>query len=323
MKVENHTPFPMRASRDHPAHDLARFDSFTMVTWEFTLEGSLSRSIPQIEWPRISSPADLGYVQLFVSGAIRAQDGKTFTSCDASLSVGEARREIRAFGPRRWRRSGGKLAASLPAPVEQVPMVWANAYGGSFNRPPGIVRGTGVPGPSTVESCAFNPGGCGFYVTEAEAEGGLLPSLESPSTLVGSWDDRPEPHCWEALPPSSSLRLSHIVEREGLLSTRGQPGRSPLLDLEVDAPPWLRFPDLGVGSKIELEGFAARPLTFEIPPAPFAWRLSNGSRERWTLPRLWSVVLLPDELLVATFYRSSGLIPLVRREPRVAAQVTV
>lgn len=322
MRVENYTPFMTRTFRDHPSDEIGRVDALTMVVWSVADSvATPSSHTPAVSWPRLSAPADLGYVQVTVAGAIRTDDFTPFTSRDAVLSVESEERRVRAFGGRRWLRQNGVLTATEPTAVREVMMAWANAYGGAFTRPPGIVRGTGLPGPSTLESWAANPGGTGFYVTEDEAEGGPLPNLEDAGRLIKKWDDRLPPLCWAELPENSNLRLGHVVDRDGILGTRGAPGRSPLLDIEAHAPPWLRFHSVEDGSEIVIEGFSSVAFAFRVPQAPFRWRLSTGDRHGWVLPTLWSIVILPNERLFISFYRTAGLLPLIRHEPRVARQV--
>lgn len=322
MIVENATPFEMRFRRDSVTTELSRVEALTRVVWRSSAGTlALSDAQPAVEWPALSAPTDSGYVQITVSGKVVAKDGEAFVSQDVTLDVGDQRRALRIFGPRQWVRRGSSVVASAAEPTYAVHMDWRNAFGGSHRRPPGIVPGTSLPGPSTLDCWPQNPGGTGYYRTLDEAVGSPLPSIEDPERPIVNWDDRPRPCCWASLPRDSSLRLDHVVIREQVLSTRDHPGRSPLLDAWATAPPELRLSRASWALGMRVRGLGDEMEVAPPPPAPFSWQLSFGRGDAWSEPLLSDVAILPNEQLLVCFYRTVSFLPLVRRHKRVATQL--
>lgn len=326
MNLANETPFPFRTTRDYPSAELVRLTAVTTVVCQMGGEAELARAHDvEASWVEacvLSSRVSRGYVEVIVLGEIAAPNREPFRERQARLVVGAAHRRVLAFGPRRWLRSStGTLTPSAPLSTSAVELSWSYAFGGTVRYPAGFLPGTRLPGPSTVVAWPQNPGGSGFFPSEAEAEGQPLPQLEDPNHLMRRWDDRPTPACWSPLPADSSLRLDHFELQGGRLATKGRPGRSPLVDASAVAPPALRFDAIEPGARVELEGFGDESLSMTVPPPPFHWRLTVGDRRRYRSPTLAMVALLPKERRAIAFYRTEMSLPLVRHLQREACQV--
>ena len=90
---------------------------------------------------------------------------------------------------------------------------------------------------------------------------------------------------------------------------------------QLNAPPDLQFVDIGVGTRISVEGYdPVQVLRFELPQPAFFWRVHTGLREHRVAPKLAAVQLRPNEQRVTCLYRTRLFAPLIAREIREAFQ---
>ncbi len=115
-----------------------------------------------------------------------AHPRQTARRIDVGLQVGPVKKVVRVFGDRRWERRLGRWRISDPEPFDSMPLVYERAFGGrdethDNEKKHGFER--------------RNPVGTGFAVRRSSdrLEDLLLPNLENPSQLIGSWKDKPHP----------------------------------------------------------------------------------------------------------------------------------
>ncbi|MBZ5710476.1 DUF2169 family type VI secretion system accessory protein [Nannocystis pusilla] len=108
--------------------------------------------------------------EFLVIGKAYAPGGAARPRFSASAQVGASKKTVEVFGDRSWRGS----TMTSPAPITEMPLDWAHAFGGP--------------------EFPHNPLGKGH--AEVEVGGAKvrpLPNLESPLQRIGSPRDRPEP----------------------------------------------------------------------------------------------------------------------------------
>jgi hypothetical protein len=186
------------------------------------------------------------------------------------------------FGERRWeRRRGGDLEATPAAPFDRTPLSFAQAFGGGYDLPPGLLPGSDLPHPGVRVGYPLNEGGVGYYPDERAATGGMLPSIERPDQLVKRWNDAPEPAGFTPCPNLLAWRMKGA----GFTSTDDVAALiAQFLRMQHHAPPSLIFDDVPAGRAVELHGLGASTLRFTVPPAPTQVTTVRGRRVETAVP---------------------------------------
>lgn len=258
-----------------------------------------------------------------------------------SLCVGAEVRRVIVFGNRRWMQSvGGDLVISEPEPFESIPLVFARAFGGGYEIPPGLFPGTELPFPGLRVTYPLNPSGIGFYGTRESAVDGALPNVELPTELICSWDDRPEPAGFAPCPELVGLRVPtdtasqeaiHVAVQARDESERSGPWGmgSAESDLELvlrmthHAPGRLIFPSVPPATVVSLEGLGHRALRFEVPPSPVRVLLPGSALREEPSSSLRSLYIDSDRSVVEVVYghafhyppdRAPGWVRILERE---------
>lgn len=325
MEINNETPFPLFCHRDHLDDRFALVDATVKITYDsvdggwrvareqLPIESEPSLSLPMGDVPYLRPP---DVTEVTVTGTVRAPGARPFAEASVMLRVGEQLRALRVLGRRWWRKRGTELEASEPEPVDTVPMSWAHAYGGAWDRAPGLLPGTETPAPSTRMACSANPLGKGWVIDASEAEGVELPQIEDPNEPIRRWNDRPSPKCWAPLPVESSLRMSHLVVEGGKLN--GRDGEPPWPRMLLNASPDLQLERVAPGTPLDVRGLGEHPLTGFIVPSPaVAWHVAAGSRSRSRSPELVAIRIDADSARIALVWHARLHAPLVRGERRV------
>ncbi|WP_321493351.1 DUF2169 domain-containing protein [uncultured Desulfobacter sp.] len=108
--------------------------------------------------------------EYIVYGSFFAENQKPVQAGKVKVTLGPLSKEIYVFGDRQWNR----LGISDPVPMIEVPLVYANAFGG--------------------DGYEKNPMGKGYCRITSQDETSIpLPNLEYPGQIIGSVKDRPEP----------------------------------------------------------------------------------------------------------------------------------
>lgn len=206
MDLINRTPTPAALFSTSVAED--RLMASVVVRATYRIDGHALVPDHESPWPVDGQPIKTEYgdfdgdtpfrrkgTDLFVLGKAYAMPSLGPGRGRVELQVGtEHAHAIEVFGQRRWVRRGAALVPSAPAAFDAVALTWANAYGGQCAVDAGAM---GYPP---------NPKGKGYYLTEAQADGGELPQLEDPAQPVRGWEDQPAPVCTAPLGLDSSMR---------------------------------------------------------------------------------------------------------------------
>jgi hypothetical protein len=191
------------------------------------------------------------------------------------LEVGAETRSLVVSGDRRWVRNAGRLVASPAARFDRKPLSWALAFGGAYNLPPGKCPVRGIPHPGGRVAHPLNPGGIGYYGSEAGAEGKPLPSIEWTDAQVSQWDDQPEPAGLSPCPELGALRLP----KSGVSAEMAEDPEIVVgLSCRVRhaAHGRLIFDALKPGTTIALRGVGAGMAALELPGSPLSVQVRKG-----------------------------------------------
>jgi len=266
-------------------------------------------------WPIHLEPLDTPYgtfpgeiasrkpkTDVLVLGKAKGPGGETVRQMTVSVSVGSFRHSLAIFGDRRWERSAAGLRATEPLPFREMPIVWANAFGGMLATAVGDMPNTD------------NPAGKGFFLDEKEGDGVPLPNVEDPNALIRSPKDLPKPVGWAPYPLAGGVRMAKL---------RGEDG-TPLPAESVE--PWIMgwaHPDLIVetpaaGTRIEVQGLTANgPISALVPAFPARVTLVNGEEERSLTPRLDTLIVQAEERRLVVRWRAAATFEMRPREVRL------
>ena len=219
-----------------------------------------------------------------------------------SVSVGSFRHSLAIFGDRRWERSAAGLRATEPLPFREMPIVWANAFGGKLTTPVGDMPNTD------------NPVGKGFFLDEKEGDGVPLPNVEDPNALIRSPKDLPKPVGWAPYPLAGGVRMEKL---------RGSDGAPLPYDV---VEPWIMgwaHPDLiietpAAGARIEVQGLTpGGPISTAVPAFPARATLVLGEELRSLSPRLDTIIVQAEERRLVVRWRAAAKFEMRPREIRL------
>jgi hypothetical protein len=276
---------------------------------------------PDLEWPidTMASqtaygpfPGDIpflsGGIDLYIFGSAWQAEAQPGARLTMEIRVGDSfERRIAVIGDRYWMGQGNGLLPSDPAPFIDMPLTYANAYGGTVETDEGTA------------SWPANPNGKGFYLTAAQAVGGPLPNLEDPGRLIASIEDRPDPIATAPYPAEGSLRALNAID----LDTA--PGRFGIRRIKPTlfnhAHPAMILPPGAVSAGDIVEITHATPegtLRFALPALALEAHVELEDRAYDFPLHIDQIGVLPMERRVFLSYRTVFQYRLVRRERRRA-----
>lgn len=140
---------------------------------EYKLWAAIAEMLGKNEMFDAAMPKPHG--EALVHGSFFAPEGKPVLSGTVSFSFDTIQKELSVFGARFWTKSMGMaLSVQGPEPFTEMPIDYANAFGG--------------------DGYKTNPVGKGFGDTEDQnGRVSPLPNIEYPDQLIHSPKDRPEP----------------------------------------------------------------------------------------------------------------------------------
>jgi len=260
-------------SLEHPTIPLQEVAMWPMVVEELGKEFAFDEGMPKAS----------GEVLL----AARAYPpGGEAPACAVRCTVGAIDKQLYAIGDREWKRG----EATEPLPFRELPLTWANAFGG-----PGFER---------------NPHGKGATrVMRDGVEVHLLPNVEHPKRLVSSPTDKPEPAAFGALDVSWPQRASKLGTYDARWLKHDFPGFAPDIDWTTFnvAQPDQRLGEFFTGTEpIVLENMHPTRARLEsrvtdLLPRAFLTREADEFRE---VPlRLDTLYLFPHRLRAVAIFR--------------------
>jgi hypothetical protein len=280
-------------------------------------------------WPR-----KLG-TDFVVQGKAFATRPTPFLSVTAA--IGGVAKKISVFGRREIQWQGGRPRVPAPEPFEEMPLTYANAYGGLDWRVP--VEDPEAPAMQfRLQSdhpgmYPRNPFGKGYLAVPGEVPGMEMPNLEDPSDLLTeerliangpeSWYLQPLPWCFDWVHPSTFPRylyFAHEVDawfpgpederlpevRRGFVTARYRELMSHRM-LEHGPDPRYRqggshgfvLPQVRGGEPVRIDGMhpSGRQVGFILPAPPQIELTIEGTRTAPTVS-VHSIVVRPEELVL-------------------------
>ncbi|PKN89215.1 MAG: DUF2169 domain-containing protein [Deltaproteobacteria bacterium HGW-Deltaproteobacteria-1] len=181
---------------------------------------------------------------------------------DVTFGVGPVKKHARVFGERQWEKSMLGESIVKIRPIEEIPLIWENAFGGSD---------TSWKDSSKHEFCLENPVGRGFLAkkTVINIDGQRLPNIEDPADLIKNPKQHPKPIGFGMIAPYWQPRASYA----GMYDERWRKYISPLLPDDFDtrfnlsaAPPLSTKTHLKGNERVLVEGASKHGrLLFDLP----------------------------------------------------------
>jgi hypothetical protein len=238
-------------------------------------------------------------VDIIVAGATKAPAQGT-RMMGVGAAVGDWSRQLLVFGDRVWQRRHWRWTASEPASFREMPLTWANSFGG-------IARSNGRPSPHPS-----NPHGKGYVIDlDERTEGEPLPNLEDPDSLLEQPGQVIEPVGFAPLPSSSAIRVNAALDDEKIAGVNHS--------IFNVAHPRHRVAELHGGELCELRGWAGMEAgLFELPADAFVLEVSIAGRVHEFRPRIDTVCVFPSIRELVIIQRATFTYEYIRNIPRVA-----
>jgi hypothetical protein len=298
MDLLNFTPFPALLTRFGASADT--MGSSLVVRVSYNLEGGRLVPSEQQSWTVSPKPWECEYgpmeadeafykggTDVFVFGHARSPGRRPVTQLAVTVEIGHFRHEVAVIGERAWLPRTKSVVMSAPKPFVEMPLIMANAYGGTAEW-----DGLKVP-------FADNPAGKGFILDEEGAPGQRLPNIENPRALITRWDDRPTPVGVGVCPPAFSGRL-----RAGITFSPRGIMKEIHARLFNAAFPEMVAPDVRPGLPVRVMGVSHDgPVAFALPETPVVFRLSFDQTQLVRKPAIDQVGIEVDKQRVFITYR--------------------
>ena len=287
-------------------------------------------------WPKKTA------TDLVVRGSAFAPSGVPVTTMQVSVRVGDRSKAIKIFGERTasW-STNGQPRFTAPEAFTEVPLTYANAYGGVDGRVP--ISDKPLTEAEIVRVYADHPGlyprnpfGKGYVVLPEAAQDVSLPLLEDPEDLltperliVGNpenWFLQPIPWCYEFSNPLQFPRFAYLgidawftppdddrlpEVRRGYLPPRYRhqfgdewdPGKNIPLPYFQEAALEMVFNDLNENIPIKITGMhpEEHSIEFFLPPEPSIEITIEGQKEA-IKPQISNILIEPSEKKMAIVY---------------------
>ena len=234
---------------------------------------------------------------IVVVGHAHAPGGRAVGELDVGFRVGPVQKMLRVFGDRRW----GLLGPTNPEPFTKMPLVYERAYGG-------VDRKSEHPERDWEWR---NPVGTGYAVKKAHLNDVMVPNIEYPNDLIGTWKDRPSPAGFGPIGIHWQPRASFA----GTYDDNWMKTRQPLLPEDFDerffqcAPTDQQAPQfLRGGEPVALLNLSPiAEVRFLLPKMylGFETRFYDGTRAIHKMRHLHSVILEPDYPRVSLVWHSA------------------
>ena len=227
--------------------------------------------------------------------------GKLADSVLVSLKVGALEKNLVVFGDRYWDTSPVGASISSPEKFERIPLVYENAYGGSYLDDVDKI----------LKAEPANPVGKGLYssLTDEQPAQYLLPNIEAPGKLITERSDKPPPWCCGFIPQGWLPRKRFI----GTYDEAWMKNRNPLLPKDFDTRAFLSASDgmvanghLQGGEPVELLNVSSEgPLRFNLPHPRFDLETMICEQRASQSLQMDTVIFEPDDGLFSITWTAS------------------
>ena len=166
---------------------------FNLNTGEAVLEQALWQNIGEMLGKNeiFDTGMPKSNAELLVHGSCYAADGEAVNANRVSVSLGQIKKELLVFGDRQWIKGMGVAwGVSEPEPFTEMPVSYANAFGGKDYAP--------------------NPLGKGLDEVDGETGPVIpVPNIEYADQLIGSPKDKPQPASLNRIDMMCEQRMSN------------------------------------------------------------------------------------------------------------------
>lgn len=175
--------------------------------------------------------------EYIVLGSFYAPGGRPVPAGYVNVKLGKLEKRLNVFGDRYWKKAAGiGLGVTDPEPMTEMPLTFANAFGGKEHKENPLGKGA-----ATIET--------------ADGMRQPLPNVELPDRLIGSPDDKPPPASLGMI----DLMWPQRFKKVGTYDQKWQKERAPGLADDID---WTYF---NVASPDQwLDGFFKGDETFAL-----------------------------------------------------------
>jgi hypothetical protein len=250
---------------------------------------------------------------LFLVGSARAM-ARNVRHMQIGFRVGANQKTAVVFGSRVWVRHGAGVRATDPEPIEAVPLIYENAFGGAD---------LSAEDPARHEREVRNPVGRGFRARHSTLpwEGELLPSIEDPAAIMSGPQDRAAPVGFGPLGRAWQPRVQYA----GTYDQAWIDHRMPLLPNDFDdrfynaAPPDLIAPGHLVGGEwVDVVGCTAGGrVFFQLPVVAPRFEVQVGGRSEDVTGACDTVTVDTDAMQLRMVWKAQvrvhGEVPVLRR----------
>jgi hypothetical protein len=314
MDIVDQAGFPLRLYRG-VIDEERLFASLVVKTLWTVRDGRIALDETQ-DWVALDSPKPtpdgvLPSDQCFYKGGAdvmllgQARAAEPVARLAVSVSIGSGfSASVLAIGRREWRKRLLRgLEISPPQPFTSMPLTLQGAFGGSD-----AWDGLAVPFPD-------NPGGTGYYLSAASAEGRPLPTVEDPAHLIERWDDHPSPVGLGLRPTPFGPHLRQAVE----FDAAGELSKLHPLFFN-NAFPACIAPAAAAGDQVRVSGvLPGSEWGFVLPACPARAQVRIGERVHALAMRLDQLWLEPESGRVRIAWRSPFRYHLRSLERRVVS----
>ena len=179
------------------------------------------------------------FVDVLINGRAYAPHERPTTSVNASVAVGDIRKELLVSGDRAWRKGSFGTAATSPKPFVSMPITYERAFGGIDMRPNDPKKHAAevrnLSGVGFRGTCSYDP----TILTE-------LPNIEYPNDRQSTQSDLPQPAGFGVVSRGWQPRLAFAGTFDPVWLTQ----RWPLLPSDFDPRHYQAAPRDQQSSKI-------------------------------------------------------------------------
>lgn len=229
------------------------------------------------------------FVDVLVNGHVYAPGGRAVPQCQAALRVGGMSKVLRVSGRRFWTQ-GISVRASSPKPLDKVPLMYENAFGG-VDTSHDAVKHQGAE--------LRNPIGCGYRKSpkDGEAMGQPVPQLEYASDSPIGFKKAKAPASFGVVGRGWQPRIGFA----GTYDAAWLEQTAPFLPSDFDmryfqtAPLDQQLPSLPPGTMVQLAHLTPNgAFTFAVPEVhiPIVYRFAD--REERPTMMMDTLLIEPD-----------------------------
>ncbi len=298
MDFQNETGLPAKIFRGQPEPDIMLATVVAKVSFLIQSDTVQQLDVAGVDVYEEDLETPFGYlpndmvplkpgVDLFVLGKAYAPGQRPAERMEVSFRLGSLERRLLVVGDRQWRTPQD---ATSPQPFLEMPVTYANAYGGETE-----IQGSALAFPN-------NPLGKGFILEKDMAPGKPLPNIESPAQPIKCWEDQPTPAGFAPFPRPTRITAERSIKIIDAAALRYE----FVPQVFLAAHPDMVVPELVPGSACVLNGMTRQGvLRFRVPDVRIALAVTLGDKQCRFPMRTDTLCVLPEDCRVVLTNRAS------------------